>query len=226
MGKRRIRCLQALQYSDILGVDPRQDRREESENLYSITTTDSISNVNFDEIDAIVISTPPDQHIQYQLLAIDNGKPAFVEASILIHHVEKVLRYNTNNVFIGPSCTLCFHPLIKAIKKFANTGEYGKITNFVYNSGQYLPDFHGLVVDAIDALETSPVKLEVTGDTGKDECFLTALDFSWAVAGMIGRRFSMQYIVEDFAPLARSDFSGWASSFPSSRAAPRRSAMR
>jgi len=142
MGKRRIRCLQALQYYDILGIDPRQDRREETENLYSITTTDSISNLNFDEIDAIVISTPPDQHIQYQLLAIDYGIPAFVEASILIRHVEKALRYNTNNVFIGPSCTLCFHPLIKAIKEFSNTRKYGKITNFVYNSGQYLPDWH------------------------------------------------------------------------------------
>ena len=28
MGKRRVRCLQALHYTDIVGFDPREDRRK------------------------------------------------------------------------------------------------------------------------------------------------------------------------------------------------------
>jgi predicted dehydrogenase len=35
-----------------------------------------------------------------------------------------------------------FHPIIKDIKKIVQSGEYGKVTNFSYHSGQYLPDWH------------------------------------------------------------------------------------
>ena len=38
MGKRRVRCLQALNYNDIVGYDPRADRRQEAEKLYGIKT--------------------------------------------------------------------------------------------------------------------------------------------------------------------------------------------
>ena len=43
---------------------------------------------------------------------------------------------------MAPSCTLRFHPIIKDITRIVQEGRYGKVTNFSYHSGQYLPDWH------------------------------------------------------------------------------------
>jgi len=45
-------------------------------------------------------------------------------------------------VFIAPSSTLKFHTAIKIIKKIITDKKFGNLTNFVYHSGQYLPDWH------------------------------------------------------------------------------------
>ena len=47
MGKRRVRCLQALQYTDVVGFDPREDRRKEAENKFHIKTIKSLDTVCF-----------------------------------------------------------------------------------------------------------------------------------------------------------------------------------
>ncbi|CEG13084.1 Oxidoreductase domain protein [groundwater metagenome] len=143
MGKRRIRCLKSLGYNNILAFDLREDRRKESEDKYGIKTTDNISNLNFDNIDAVVISVPPDIHNKYIKLAIEKEKPAFVEASVVIGDLENLnLQAKEKDVFIAPSCTLRFHPAIKDVKEIVRSGKYGKITNFSYHSGQYLSDWH------------------------------------------------------------------------------------
>lgn len=143
MGKRRIRCLKNLGYEDILGFDLSPNRRKEAEEKYAIKTIDDIKNLNFIEINALIISTPPDKHNEYINLAIEKKKPAFVEASVILEGLEKL---NTlakkENVFIAPSCTMEFHPAIKDIKKLVKNGDYGKVTNFTYHCGQYLPDWH------------------------------------------------------------------------------------
>ena len=38
MGKRRVRCLQALRAGEIVAFDVRPDRRKEAEHLYGIAT--------------------------------------------------------------------------------------------------------------------------------------------------------------------------------------------
>jgi predicted dehydrogenase len=142
MGKRRIRCLQALGYTSILGFDVREDRRKEVIEKYNIESTGSLDNISLSDFDAFIISTPPDKHTAYAKLAIDNGKPAFIEASVILEEVKEIRAYNKNNTFLAPSCTLRFHPMIKDITAIIKGGKYGKVTNFSYHSGQYLPDWH------------------------------------------------------------------------------------
>lgn len=142
MGKRRVRCLQALGHTDIIGFDPREDRREEATRKYGIATVGSLDGADLDAFDAFIVSTPPDRHTPYAKLAIDHGKPCFIEASVLLEDVREIERHNTNNTFVAPSCTLRFHPMIKDITAIIRSGKYGKITNFTYHSGQYLPDWH------------------------------------------------------------------------------------
>lgn len=142
MGKRRVRCLQSLGYDNIIGFDPREDRRNEANLKYNILTIDSLDNISINTFDALIISTPPNVHTQYAKLAIDFGKPAFIEASVILEDVQEIKTYNKNNTFIAPSCTLRFHPMIKDITSIIKGGKYGKVTNFSYHSGQYLPDWH------------------------------------------------------------------------------------
>jgi predicted dehydrogenase len=49
---------------------------------------------------------------------------------------------NEKSLFIGPSCTLLFHPAIQKIKEIISNDELGIISNIIYHSGQYLPDWH------------------------------------------------------------------------------------
>jgi len=143
MGKRRIRNLQCLGERDIVGFDLREDRRKEAEKKYEIKTIENIKDLDLSTLDAIIISTPPDRHNEYIKLAIDNKKPAFVEASVILEGLEQLNRLaKKEKVFIAPSCTLKFHPAIKEIKRIVQDKKYGRVTNFSYHSGQYLPDWH------------------------------------------------------------------------------------
>ena len=143
MGKRRIRCLKSLGHEDILGYDLREDRRAEAEKLYRVNTTGKLDSEILGNTDVIIISTPPDKHDQYIKLAIDNKKPTFVEASVIVKELKELDKLaRKKGVLIAPSCTMRFHPAIKAIKNIVAGGKYGKVTNFTYHSGQYLPDWH------------------------------------------------------------------------------------
>jgi predicted dehydrogenase len=143
MGKRRLRCLKALGYDDIVAFDKRADRRAEAEMLHNIKTIDNLQKVDLTTINAFIISVPPDIHIDYMRIAVEKKIPAFVEASVVIDGLEELDKEaRVRNVLIAPSCTLRFHPAIKDIKSIVSSGLYGKFTNFTYHCGQYLPDWH------------------------------------------------------------------------------------
>lgn len=143
MGKRRIRCLKALGFdTEIVGFDLRLDRREEATQKYGIQTIASLENLNFNEVKAVIVSLPPDKHAMGAKLAIANSKPVFIEASVVLEDVLDIQSHNKNNIFVAPSCTLFFHPIIKKIREIVQSGKYGRVTNFSYHSGQYLPDWH------------------------------------------------------------------------------------
>jgi len=65
MGKRRIRCLKALNIPEenIYGFDIREDRREEARKKYRVQIKDVIDDTMWNNIDAVIISVPPDKHI-------------------------------------------------------------------------------------------------------------------------------------------------------------------
>lgn len=143
MGKRRVRCLQALGYKDITGFDPRADRTAEAQKAYGIQVMNDFASIKWGDYDAYVLSTPPDLHNKYMQIAIEFKKPAFVEASVLIDGLKDLnAAAKTHGVFIAPSTTLRYHPIIRDIREIIKSEKYGKVTNFSYVSGQYLPDWH------------------------------------------------------------------------------------
>ena len=126
MGKRRIRCLKSLGYSNISGFDLRKDRVSESLEKYEINFLQSINDEQIKKFDALIISTPPDNHLDYLKLAVKNKIPVFVEASVILAGLNELKEAALkDNVFIAPSCTLKFHPVIKEIMKIVKSKRYG-----------------------------------------------------------------------------------------------------
>jgi hypothetical protein len=119
MGKRRIRCLQALGYKDIVGIDNREDRLSEAYKLYGLNNYSGRASHVF-------ICLPPKLHNEYATLYKDY--PTFIEAG-------------TENLDYGtPSATMLFNPLVQIIQEKLPT--IGKLVNISYHCGQYLPDWH------------------------------------------------------------------------------------
>jgi predicted dehydrogenase len=144
MGKRRIRNLKANGVSVIAGFDLREDRRKETEEQYEVKVySDFEDAVHNNQFDAWIISVPPDMHHIYMKRALQLMIPAFIEASVVDTDMEAIINDSAHKgLVLAPSCTLYFHPAIQKISGFIRQGVLGKLSNILYHSGQYLPDWH------------------------------------------------------------------------------------
>ena len=142
MGKRRIRNLTHLGAANLVGFDIREDRVREVLGI-GHQAREFSKDESFEEFDAVVVSTSPAHHVSVLEKAIRARKPVFVEASVTLDGLPKLLAMAERlGVLVCPSCTMRFHPAIKEIKSLVTSGKLGKPTNFVYHCGQYLPDWH------------------------------------------------------------------------------------
>lgn len=181
MGKRRIRCLKRLGFDDILAFDISSERRKEAREKYGVTLLNNLEDIDSYEIDAVIISTPPDKHDEFIERAIKMETPAFVEASVVLGKLERLEKdAKKNKVLIIPSCTLKYHPAISKIIEIVKKGSYGRVTNFTYHSGQYLPDWH-----PYEDIKNFYVSKKETGATRE----IVAFEMSWLteLAGFPGR---------------------------------------
>lgn len=198
MGKRRIRNLQYLKAGEILGFDKNEERRKEAESKYNIKTLPDFKEAIGENPDVLIISTPPDVHNEYIKLAIENKKPAFVEASVILEGLDELNNFaKKENVLIVPSCTFRFHPAIKKIKEIVNSGQYGKITNFTYYLGQYLPDWHpyeNIKNFYVGKKETSGAREMVSFEL---TWIVDILGFPKNITGFFGKTFEMGVDIDD-----------------------------
>lgn len=143
MGKRRVRCLQRHGVQSICGFDLNLARGDAVGLEYGIEVRKSLATADMENFDAVLICTPPDQHHTSMAWAIEAGLPCFIEASVIREPLPALRdRASEKNVLLAPSCTLRFHPAIRDITAIVRARKYGKICNFSYHCGQYLPDWH------------------------------------------------------------------------------------
>jgi predicted dehydrogenase len=144
MGKRRVRCLQALGHRDVYGFDFRADRRKEAEERHGIRTFDNVeAAIRETSPHALIISVPPDVHHVFMKEAAQRRIHFFVEASVVDTDMDAIRRGVDNAGIVGaPSATLRFHPGIRKIGELVKAGALGKVSNVIYHCGQYLPDWH------------------------------------------------------------------------------------
>ncbi len=144
MGQRRIRNLQALGKSQIIGIDPNTDRCTRVAELSGIQTYK-----NFDEAiaagwpDVMIVSTPPDRHLTYANWAKKNNVACFIEASVVDHQgIANLAAGLSDEEVIVPSSTMRFFPGPQKIRELLSEHAVGNVLNINYVTGQYLPDWH------------------------------------------------------------------------------------
>lgn len=142
MGKRRVRNLMANGEKNIAGYDILPRRRAEIKAKYGIEVVDNLKKISGKDFDAMIISTPPDQHGDYIRMALKLKKHFFVEHPTSDDGYKEILINKNPRLVKAPSCTLRFYRPVKMIKDILKRGDIGKILAFRFHTGQYLPDWH------------------------------------------------------------------------------------
>lgn len=143
MGKRRVRNLRALGIADVTGYDPRPDRRAEAAGKYGIATVGDWAEAAALPVDAWVVSTPPDTHLDYAFQAIERRRAFFLEVGVPDPRVGRLIEELAATGVVGaPSCTMRHFPGPKLVKDVLGAGRIGRPRVVTYHFGQYLPDWH------------------------------------------------------------------------------------
>lgn len=143
MGKRRIRNLKHLKAGEIIGFDIKKERREEAERLYGIKTFDDFNSAMLGNPNVLIISTPPNLHTRYAIIAAKRNLHFFTEASVVDDGMDELISIcKTKEIVAAPSCTMRFNPAVQKIRELVLSERIGRPYTFTYHSGQYLPDWH------------------------------------------------------------------------------------
>ena len=143
MGKRRIRNLHALGVGEVLGVDPRADRRDEARGRYAIPVFATVEEALAEKPDVLIVSTPPDRHLELARLAAGAGMHVFLEAGVAADGYEALsAECSRRGTVAAPSCTMRFHPSVTRLRDLVASGAIGPVAGFTHHCGQYLPDWH------------------------------------------------------------------------------------
>lgn len=139
MGKRRIRLIKEM-YPDytIIGVDSREDRREEVSSQLAIECVESINDIG--TLDCAFICTSPLSHKSLIHECLLKGMNVFTELNLVPDGYQEnitLARKRGKTLFL--SSTFFYREEIRYIRS--------KVTNdkkwiYSYHIGQYLPDWH------------------------------------------------------------------------------------
>ena len=140
MGKRRIRLIRDM-YPDykVIGVDGRGDRREEAEKLFSISTVESLSMIEQD-VECAFICTSPLSHSSIITECLDRNWNVFTEINLVPDGYDRNASIaKDKGLVLFLSSTFLYREETRFIK---NTVTSDKKWNYIYHTGQYLPDWH------------------------------------------------------------------------------------
>jgi predicted dehydrogenase len=142
MGSRRVRDLLALGH-DVRGHDVREDRNQRAETRFGIRTEKSLAALLRGKLDALVICTPPDQHVECYQVAFESKLPFFSEASILTPQAEwfsaNELRYGVSGY---PSATWRFYAPLMTLARLIHRINAPAIAAVHHEYADFLPRWH------------------------------------------------------------------------------------
>ena len=144
IGERHIRNLIDISSHNIIAFDTSKERLDVMKELFNVETCDNIERCFDCDIDAVIICTPPNTHIQVAEQAIAHGAHVFIEKPISdrLDGLDKLIENAANNkkiILVG----YCFRfsEGLKMVKSLIDSGKLGKILSVKAEFGQYLPDW-------------------------------------------------------------------------------------
>jgi predicted dehydrogenase len=145
MGKRRVRDLLALGH-EVRGFDVRPDRCAAARGDFGIPIASSPEDLlsgGGGGIDALIICTPPDRHVEYYERALRAGLPFFSEANILTPPPAWFRARAADPSVVGfPSATMRFDPLLAWLRERLTALGADGMRSIHYAGGDYLPRWH------------------------------------------------------------------------------------
>lgn len=143
MGKRRVRNLQRIGGVELGGCDIRADRRAEAAARYGLRTHNSFDEAVRGNYDAVIISLPPDLHVDAATKCVSRNMPIFLEASVLLDGMYELAELVERAGLVAmPSCTMRYFPGPRAIADILAAGTIGSPLFWRYHAGQCLLDWH------------------------------------------------------------------------------------
>ena len=141
MGTRRIRLIQKTDPNvEIAGVDTQESRRQKVKDELGIDGFDDLQKAIADfSPDAAFICTSPISHGAIALQCLKSGLNIFTEINLLNDWYDEALKTaKEKNCKMFLSSTFLYRKEIEYITKAVEN----KKVNYIYHSGQYLPDWH------------------------------------------------------------------------------------
>ena len=140
MGKRRIRLIKGL-YSEITiyGIDERNDRRQEAEELFGIKSLKSMEEID-KEISCAFVCTSPLSHSSIITECLKRKWHTFTELNLVADgYSENIELAERNGCHLFLSSTFLYREEIRYIRSQVKAEEKW---NYIYHIGQYLPSWH------------------------------------------------------------------------------------
>ena len=144
MGKRRIRLLKKGGYADeVIGVDAREDRRTECNELHGIKTYESIEQAlkENEDVQSAFVCTAPLSHNVIIKECLENNLNVFTELNLVTDgYDDNILLAKEKNKTLFLSSTFLYRDEISYIREKVKSVD--RPYNYMYHVGQYLPDWH------------------------------------------------------------------------------------
>lgn len=144
IGKRHTANLAILGVKEIAVCDTDAARRAAAESQPGVRTFDRLEHALSQQVDIVLVTTPPSSHIPIALAAAETGCHLFIEKP-LSHTEEQVDRLvtltRTRGLVTMIGCNMRFHPNLAFIKRFLSEGGLGKVYSISAEVGAYLPEW-------------------------------------------------------------------------------------
>ncbi len=141
MGRRRIRLLRSIDVKiKVIGVDISDERRAQAENELGIETCAKLPEAIAQFAPkSVVVSTSPLSHGPIVLECLQAGMDVFTELNLVSDWYKEAMKLaKRKKLKLFVSSTFMYRRETNFVAKTVR----GKKVNYIYHSGQYLPDWH------------------------------------------------------------------------------------
>lgn len=227
IGKRHINNLLHLEAGEVMATDLSPERRREAVSQFGIAVFDDMDEGLAARPDAVLVTTPPNAHVEVATRAARAGCHLFIEKPLAdglegLDELDRLVAGGNLVSLVG--CNLRFHPALAEAKRLVSTGAVGRVVAVLAQFGKYLPTWHpwedyrrmysahrnqggGVILDAIH--EVDYVRW-ILGEVAEVACFadqLSDLDLDVEDTAALVLRFESGAIGEIHLDYVQRDYS-------------------